>query len=100
MSTAERLMRYCRYDTQSDPDSGTHPSSEKQFVLAEQLVQELKVLGLEDAAVDEHCYVYAQLPANTETSCPTIGLIAHMDTAPAFSGKDIGKFVLKVVYEC
>lgn len=89
MSTAERLMRYCRYDTQSDPDSGTHPSSEKQFVLAEQLVQELKVLGLEDAAVDEHCYVYAHLPANTETSCPTIGLIAHMDTAPDFSGANV-----------
>ena len=66
MSTAERLMRYCRYDTQSDPDSGTHPSSEKQFVLAKQLVEELKVLGLEDASVDEHCYIYAHLPANTE----------------------------------
>ena len=89
MSTAERLMRYCRYDTQSDPDSGTHPSSEKQFVLAKQLVEELKVLGLEDASVDEHCYIYAHLPANTEQKCPTIGFIAHMDTAPDYSGTNV-----------
>ena len=89
MSAAERLMRYCRIDTQSDPDSGTHPSARKEFDLADMLVKELKELGLTDAAVDEHCYIYAHLPSNLKHPAKTVGFIAHMDTAPDFSGSGV-----------
>jgi tripeptide aminopeptidase len=89
MSTAERLGRYVRIDTKSDPKSGTHPSTKKQFNLARLLVQELKGLGLSDAHVDEHCYVYAHLPSSVPWNVPAIGFVAHMDTAPDFSGKGV-----------
>ncbi len=95
MSIAERLMRYCRFDTQSDPDSGTHPSSEKQFRLAELLVKELMELGLDDASADENCYVYAHLPSNLEKPCKTAGFIAHMDTAPNFNGSDVNPQIIE-----
>ena len=65
MSEVERLIRYCKVDTQSDPDNeNVTPSSEKQFDLAKMLKQELEELGLEDVTLDEHCYVYAWLPSN------------------------------------
>ena len=64
MSAAERLIRYCKIDTQSDPANEQEtPSSKKQFDLANLLVEELKELGLQDVSVDEHCYVYAKLPS-------------------------------------
>ena len=63
MRAYERLLKYVKVWTTSDPESGTHPSTMRQFDLAHQLVQELKDLGLTDAHVDEHCYVYATLPA-------------------------------------
>lgn len=90
MSAEERLIRYCRVDTQSDPkNDGETPSTEKQFDLAKILEQELKELGLENVELDEHCYVYGWLPANTDVKAKTVGFIAHMDTAPDFSGKDV-----------
>ena len=89
MSAAERLIRYCRIDTQSDPASDTSPSTKKQFDLARLLVQELKEIGAADAELDEYCYVYAHVEANTEKPCPTAGFIAHMDTAPDFTGTDV-----------
>ncbi len=89
MSVTNRLMKYCMIDTQSDPTSGLHPSSEKQFNLAHVLVEELKELGIEDAYVDEHCYVYGHLDGNTEKEVKAIGFIAHMDTAPDFSGTNV-----------
>ncbi len=89
MNAVERLIRYCRIDTQSDPESGTHPSAMKEFDLANLLVEELKELGCADASVDEHCYVYAHLPSNLDHPAKTLGLIAHMDTAPDFSGRDV-----------
>ena len=89
MSAVERLIRYCRIDTQSDPDSGTSPSAQKEFDLAELLLRELKELGIEDAVLDEHCYIYGHLEANTEKELPTAGFIAHMDTAPDFSGANV-----------
>ncbi|MBR2676332.1 MAG: peptidase T [Solobacterium sp.] len=95
MSTAERLMRYCRFDTQSDPSSGTHPSSKKQFQLAELLVEELKELGLKDASVDENCYVYAHLESNLDKPCRTAGFIAHMDTAPDFNGSGVNPQIIE-----
>ena len=90
MSVKERLLRYVKIDTQSDPDcEEQHPSSRKQFDLAGLLVQELKEIGAADAELDEHCYVYAHLPSNAGGNIPKIGFIAHMDTAPDFSGKDV-----------
>ncbi len=85
----ERFLRYISIDTQSDPTSTTFPSTEKQFDLARLLVEELKELGLSDAHVDENCYVTATLPANTDKYIPVIGFLAHMDTSPDMSGKDI-----------
>ena len=90
MSAEERLIRYRRVDTQSDPkNDGETPSTRKQFDLAKILEQELKELGLENVELDEHCYVYGWLPANTDVKAKTVGFIAHMDTAPDFSGKDV-----------
>lgn len=90
MGAAERLIRYCQIDTQSDPaNEDVTPSTEKQFDLAKVLKQELEELGLEDVSLDEHCYVYAKLPGNLDHKVKTVGFIAHMDTAPDFSGKDV-----------
>ena len=61
MRAYERLLNYVRVYTTSDPESGTHPSAAREFDLAHQLVEELKALGVEDARVDEHCYVYGRL---------------------------------------
>jgi len=85
----EKFYRYINIDTQADPTSETFPSTKKQFDLANLLAQELKELGLEDAHVDENCYVMATLPSNIDKDVPVIGFIAHVDTAPDMSGKDI-----------
>jgi len=87
----ERLMRYCMIDTTSDPNNDTvTPSTRKQFDLARLLYKELTELGLSNMRLDEeHCYVYATLPGNVEKPCPTVGFIAHMDTAPDFSGTGV-----------
>lgn len=79
MRAYERLLKYVQYDTASDERSQTCPSTEKQLVLANDLVKEMQALGLEDVRVDAHGYVYGCLPANVEGR-PVIGLIAHMDT--------------------
>ena len=84
----ERFLKYISIDTQSDPESKTSPSTSKQFDLARLLVKELEDLGLEDISLDERCYVMAKLPANEEGLVP-IGFIAHMDTSPDLSGKDV-----------
>lgn len=84
----EKLLRYAAIDTKSDDASETVPSTAKQFDLAKVLVEELKALGIEDAHVDENCYIMGTLKGNVE-NVPVIGLIAHMDTSPDFSGKDV-----------
>lgn len=84
----ERFLKYISIDTQSDPESKTSPSTSKQFDLARLLVKELEDLGLEDISLDERCYVMARLAANEEGLVP-IGFIAHMDTSPDLSGKDV-----------
>ena len=84
----ERFLKYTAIDTQSDPESKTSPSTSKQFDLARLLVKELEDLGLEDISLDERCYVMARLAANEEALVP-IGFIAHMDTSPDLSGKDV-----------
>ena len=90
MRAYERLLKYVKVYTTSDPNSGTHPSTMRQFDQARQLVEELKALGLADAFVDEHCYVYATLPATpgSENAKP-LGLIAHMDTADDAPGENV-----------
>lgn len=86
----ERFLRYVTYDTQSDEESTSFPSTEKQLVLSRDLVEELKDLGLKDAHLDEHGYVIATLPANTEKeNVPVIGFIAHVDTSPAVTGANV-----------
>ncbi len=82
----DRFLKYIAIDTQSNENSGEHPSTSKQFTLAHLLVSELKSLGLHDASVDQHCYVMATLPSNTGTKTPVIGLIAHLDTSPELTG--------------
>ena len=90
MRAYERLLQYARVYTTSDPESGTHPSAAREFDLAHMLVEEMKNLGIEDARVDEHCYVYGTLPATLGCEkLPALGLIAHMDTAPDASGENV-----------
>ena len=90
MRAYERLLNYVRVYTTSDPESGAHPSAEREFDLARQLVEEMKALGIEDARVDEHCYVYGSIPATPGCEDkPALGLIAHMDTAPDASGEGV-----------
>ncbi len=82
MSVKERFLRYVAIDTGADENSGTHPSSDKQWTLARLLEQELKDLGAQDVWVSEQCVVYASFPANADKQ-PAIGFIAHMDTSPS-----------------
>ena len=90
MNLVERFLKYVSIDTQSSEENeGQCPSTEKQMDLARYLTEELKGLGLDDVEMDEHGYVYATLPANTDKKVPTIGFIAHMDTSPDMSGKDV-----------
>ena len=90
MKAYERLLNYVAVDTPSDPLSGKAPSSDCQFVLAKMLVEELKGLGVENAEVDEKCYVYASIPATEGyENSKRLGFIAHMDTAPDFNGCDV-----------
>lgn len=88
----ERFISYCKIDTQSDPTSNTSPSTMKQFDLANLLVKELHELGIEDAYVDEHCYVYATIKG-TKASDKVIGFIAHMDTAD-FNGHGVNPRII------
>ncbi len=90
-----RFLKYVSIDTKSDDASETYPSTQKQFNLANLLVEELTQMGLADISVDEHCYVMATLVANTDKKIPTIGLIAHMDTAPDMSGENVHPQILK-----
>ena len=86
-SVTERFLRYVSFDTQSDEASPTCPSTDKQKLLGAALVEEMLAMGIADARMDENGYVYGTVPG--DPSLPTIGLIAHMDTAPGCSGADI-----------
>ena len=91
----DRFLKYVKYDTQSDEESTTFPSDPKQLELSKDLVAELKEIGLEDAHMDENGYVIATLPSNSEKDVPVIGFIAHVDTSPAVSGKNVNPQILK-----
>jgi tripeptide aminopeptidase len=86
---AERFLRYVVIDTQSDPDSPTCPSTEKQKDLGRLLASELQAMGIRDAHLDQHGYVYATIPANTDKPVPVICFCSHMDTSPDCPGKDV-----------
>ncbi len=98
-SVVERFLTYVKIDTQSKEDVDSIPSTRKQFDLARVLVQELQELGLNDARVDEHAYVYATLASNlpdaTARKIPVIGLISHMDTSPAVTGTNVNPIIHK-----
>lgn len=89
MNLTERFLNYVTFDTQSSEDTGLTPSTPGQRVFAEALVKELEEIGLEDISLDANCYLMATLPANTEKEIPVIGFIAHLDTSPDMSGKDV-----------
>lgn len=88
-TAVDRFLEYVKIDTQSDPHSPTQPSTMKQKDLSKKLVEELKALGIEDAELDQHGYVYATLPSNTDKDVPTICFCSHVDTSPDCSGKDV-----------
>ncbi len=92
-SVKERLLRYVQIDTQSDPNSNSFPSTEKQKNLGRLLVEELHQIGINDAAIDEFGYVYATIPSNSDKSVPVICFCAHMDTAPDCSSTGVKPIV-------
>lgn len=89
MDLVKRFLKYVSFDTQSAEDSKETPSTSKQLLLAKYLVNELKSIGCNNVFVDEYGIVYGEIPANVDYKCPTIGLIAHMDTSPDCSGANI-----------
>jgi tripeptide aminopeptidase len=91
----ERFLRYVRFDTQSDPLSDSYPSTDKQLELLRVLAEELRAFGLDDAAVDEHGYVFATVPATVDRDVSTVGLIAHVDTSPDVSGAGVEPQVVR-----
>lgn len=88
-TAAERFMRYVQIDTQSDPASPTQPSTMKQKDLSRMLVKELQLIGVADAELDEHGYVYGTIPATTEKQVPVLCYCSHVDTAPDCSGTGV-----------
>jgi tripeptide aminopeptidase len=85
----DRFISYVTIDTESDPNSQTTPSTEKQWNLANKLVEELKTIGLQDITIDDKAYIMATLPSNVDHEVPTIGFVSHFDTSPDFSGANV-----------
>ena len=94
-TVTERFLRYVKIDTQSDPESPTCPSTEKQKNLGKILVEELLSIGLKDAHMDDNGYVYATLPSNSDKKIPAICWCAHMDTSPDCSGENVNPIIHK-----
>lgn len=95
MALVERFLKYVSFDTQSSEETEVTPSTPGQMVFAKYLKEELESLGLEDITLDEHGYLFATLPANIDKPVPTIGFIAHMDTNPDMSGKDVSPRIVQ-----
>jgi tripeptide aminopeptidase len=89
----DRFLRYVRYDTQSDENSDSYPSTSKQLALLKDLVDELGTLGLTDAVIDQHGYVTATVPPTSGKTVPAIGFIAHVDTSPELTGANVRPIV-------
>lgn len=90
-----RFLKYVKIATDANPESLLCPSSEIQWDLAKVIIEDLKEIGLEDISLDENCYIMATLPSNCGKDVPTIGFIAHMDTAPTYNGKGVNPKVVK-----
>ncbi|MCF6366295.1 MAG: peptidase T [Bacteroidales bacterium] len=90
-----KFLKYIKFDTQSNPDSNTTPSTVKQFDLAKEIQNELEALELKNIKLTDKCYLYATLPANTDKKVPAIGFIAHLDTAPDTSGEGVNPQVIE-----
>ena len=90
-----RFLDYVKIDTQSDPNSKSTPSTQKQWDLAHKLVAELKKIGMTDVSIDDKAYIMATLPSNLEYKIPTIGFISHFDTSPDFSGTHVNPQIIK-----
>ena len=85
----KRFTTYVKIDTQSNEESDTTPSTPGQWDLLKLLEQELKEIGMDEVELDENGYLFATLPANTDKNVPTIGFLAHVDTATDFTGKNV-----------
>ncbi len=95
MNVVDRFLKYVSFDTQSDENTGVTPSTSKQMILAQALKEELELMGLEEITLDEHAYLMATLPANTDKKLPVIGFIAHLDTSPDMSGENVTPRIVK-----
>lgn len=96
MRAYKRLLNYVKVHTTSCDESETTPSTQRQFDAGNQLVQEMKELGVSDVRIDEKCYVYGVIPATPgKEDAPAIGFIAHMDTAPDFSGENVNPQIIE-----
>lgn len=96
MKAYERLLKYVKIYTTSDEESKTVPSTSRQFDLAKILVKEMKNIGIEDVKVDDKCYVYGYIKATKGyENKPSIGLIAHMDTAPSACGENVNPKIIE-----
>jgi tripeptide aminopeptidase len=91
----DRFISYVIVDTESDPNSSTTPSSEKQWVLANQLVEELKAIGMTEVTIDENAYIMATLESNVSHHVPTIGFVSHFDTTPDFTGANVKPQIIR-----
>jgi tripeptide aminopeptidase len=85
----DRFLKYVSFDTQSDSNSQTTPSTEKQWEIANYLTEELKRIGLQDVSIDKHAYIMATLPSNVEHKVPVIGFISHFDTSPDYTATNV-----------
>ncbi len=95
MNIVDRFIKYAKIDTQSDENNSETPSTKKQFDLARIVEQEMREMGLEDISLDDKCYLMATLPSNSKKNLPTIGFIAHFDTSPDMSGKDVNPRIVE-----
>ena len=95
MTLVERFLKYVSFDTQSSEETEITPSTPGQMVFARFLKEELEALGLEEITLDENGYLFATLPANTDKSVPVVGFIAHMDTSPDMSGKNVSPRIVQ-----
>lgn len=95
MTVVDRFIKYVKFDTESDTETGITPSTSGQMILARELEKELREIGLEDITLDDNAYLMATLPANTDKKVPTIGFIAHLDTSPDLTGKNVNPRIVK-----
>lgn len=94
-TVVDKFLKYVKFDTESDTETGLTPSTPGQMVLAKELAKELEEIGLENVSVDENGYVMGVLPSNIDKEVPKVGFVAHMDTSPDFSGKNVKPQILE-----